>query len=74
MKNQNQIEARLKDITTTIVDTEIDSYEFNCLIEKKELLEWVLKPNLDLPKQNLTTSINELSIFLQEKADNDILK
>ena len=60
MKNKNQIEARLKDIITTIADTEIDSYEFNCLIEKKELLELVLKPNLDLPKQNPTISINEV--------------
>jgi hypothetical protein len=43
MKNTKIIEARLKDIISSIKEYEIDSYEYNCLLEKKELLEWVLE-------------------------------
>ena len=42
MKSKKQIEARLCDIMSTLAETEENSINFNILIQKKELLEWIL--------------------------------
>jgi len=43
MKSKKQIEARLCDIMSTLAETEENSIDFDILMQKKKLLEWVLK-------------------------------
>lgn len=42
MKKENEIKARLKDIIATLNEVDEGSLDHFCLLQKKELLEWIL--------------------------------
>ena len=42
MKKENEIKARLKDIIATLNEVDEGSLDYYCLLQKKELLEWIL--------------------------------
>ena len=42
MKKENEIKARLKDIIATLNEADEGSLDYYCLLQKKELLEWIL--------------------------------